>query len=326
MQKAELRVLSGKQLGTVIALKIGKFLVGREVDCDLRPNSDMVSRHHCVFTLDEYSVRIRDLGSTNGTQLNGETMRSTQVLKPGDRVTIGKLDFIVVIDGDAGSHSLDETTIASAEETLQEIPKGEPAPNTPDVPIQPAAAQESAMTLSDLSVLAEDAEGPPPVESDTQYIPSTEAPQQPVVQAPPVGVPQGMTPPPGYPPQYQYPPPGYPPQYQYPPPGYPGYPPQQPYYPYPPQGAPPAGYPPQQQTPPEAASPPIESSTKEMSAMETENFRLPDPSTTGAKAPEPPAPKKESDGDDSKKEEHIPTKAQEIISQYLGRRPTPKSK
>lgn len=115
MLKAELRVVSGKQLGTLISLGTSKFLVGREQDCDLRPNSEMVSRHHCVFSVDEYTVRVRDLGSTNGTLVNGERTRTTVVLKPGDRVTIGKLDFIVVINGDAGT-ALSETTITGVKD------------------------------------------------------------------------------------------------------------------------------------------------------------------------------------------------------------------
>ena len=59
MLQAELKVLGGKQAGKSIALG-KKFLVGRESDCHLRPNSDMVSRHHCVFTLDDYTLRVRD--------------------------------------------------------------------------------------------------------------------------------------------------------------------------------------------------------------------------------------------------------------------------
>ena len=89
MVAAELKVVGGKHAGQVIPLNRRKFLIGREQDCQLRPNSDMVSRHHCVFSVDDYSVRLRDLGSTNGTLVNGERIRKETVLAAGDRIVIG---------------------------------------------------------------------------------------------------------------------------------------------------------------------------------------------------------------------------------------------
>ena len=70
--QAELKVIGGKQQGSVIPLTMKKFLIGREKDCHLRPNNDLISRHHCVLTVDEFTVRVRDLGSTNGTLVNSE--------------------------------------------------------------------------------------------------------------------------------------------------------------------------------------------------------------------------------------------------------------
>lgn len=99
MVTAELKVVGGKQHGSLIPLQTKKFLVGREQDCQLRPSSESVSRHHCVFTLDDFSVRLRDLGSTNGTYVNGQRIQGQAILQPGDRVLIGKLEFEVVIEG-----------------------------------------------------------------------------------------------------------------------------------------------------------------------------------------------------------------------------------
>src|SRR5580698_4698228 len=106
MLQAELKILGGKHQGKLIPLNSKKFLVGREQDCHLRPNSDLVSRHHCVFSTDEYSVRLRDLGSTNGTMVNGEPLRGEIPLKSGDRVTIGKLELEVVIRQFSGKPGL----------------------------------------------------------------------------------------------------------------------------------------------------------------------------------------------------------------------------
>lgn len=88
-----LKVIEGKQTGTLIPLNREKFLIGREEDCQLRPNSDLVSRHHCVIAIDDFTVRIRDLGSTNGTFVNGQRITTQVVLKQNDQVRIGKLAF-----------------------------------------------------------------------------------------------------------------------------------------------------------------------------------------------------------------------------------------
>lgn len=99
MLRAELKVVGGKQHGSLIPLQTKKFLVGREQDCQLRPSSESVSRHHCVFTLDDFGVRVRDLGSTNGTFVNGQRVQGQVILQPGDRILIGKLEFEIVIEG-----------------------------------------------------------------------------------------------------------------------------------------------------------------------------------------------------------------------------------
>lgn len=93
----ELRVRTGKQAGKVIPLTGGKFLVGREQDCHLRPNSDLVSRHHCVFLMDDFELRLHDLDSITGTLINGERLQGTATLQSGDCVQVGKLEFEVVI-------------------------------------------------------------------------------------------------------------------------------------------------------------------------------------------------------------------------------------
>lgn len=99
MVKAELKVVGGKQHGTLIPLESKKFLVGREQDCQLRPTSESVSRHHCVFSIDEYGVRLRDLGSTNGTYVNGQRLTGPVNLQSGDQILIGKLEFEIILHG-----------------------------------------------------------------------------------------------------------------------------------------------------------------------------------------------------------------------------------
>ena len=73
---------------------------------------DMVSRKHAKITTDEKVVSIQDLGSTNGTFVNGEKIRKVD-LKDGDRILIGtSIIKLVYVDGEL-THSLSETEARS---------------------------------------------------------------------------------------------------------------------------------------------------------------------------------------------------------------------
>ena len=73
-------------------------VIGRRHDCDLCIPLKRVSRRHCQLNKNEESVKIRDLGSQNGTFLNGERIDEATV-KAGDYIKIGSLTFQIQIDG-----------------------------------------------------------------------------------------------------------------------------------------------------------------------------------------------------------------------------------
>jgi len=82
-----------------VPLKPGKILIGRHDDCQIRIPAANVSRHHCEVVSGGSGVRIRDLGSSNGTYVNGHKVDDVE-LSPGDVIEIGTLLFVVRIDGD----------------------------------------------------------------------------------------------------------------------------------------------------------------------------------------------------------------------------------
>jgi predicted component of type VI protein secretion system len=89
---ARLRILSGPHAGETVEIGRGKLLIGREEDCHLRPESEFVSRHHCVLLLDDYTLRIRDLGSKNGTFVNGRRVGTNEtILLHDDMISIGEM-------------------------------------------------------------------------------------------------------------------------------------------------------------------------------------------------------------------------------------------
>jgi adenylate cyclase len=70
------------------------YSVGRAVTCDLAIQDPTVSRNHAELELVAAGVRVRDLGTTNGTFLNGERILDA-VATPGSRVAFGKVSFAV---------------------------------------------------------------------------------------------------------------------------------------------------------------------------------------------------------------------------------------
>ncbi|MDD3469327.1 MAG: FHA domain-containing protein [Thermoguttaceae bacterium] len=93
----KLYVLHGKQAGVTIPVAGPRFFIGRAEDCQLRPHSELISRHHCVIIVDEDMVQIHDFGSKNGTYLNGTRVEDQEELHAGDRLQIGSLEFEVRI-------------------------------------------------------------------------------------------------------------------------------------------------------------------------------------------------------------------------------------
>ena len=74
-------------------------VVGRRHDCDLRIPLKSVSRRHCQLSLNKETLKIRDLGSRNGTYLNGKRITEEAAIQPGDYIKIGPLTFALQIDG-----------------------------------------------------------------------------------------------------------------------------------------------------------------------------------------------------------------------------------
>ena len=67
-------------------------LVGRKEECDLRLDHKSVSKMHCVLVKTDGLLLLRDLGSTNGTRVNGQRVRRA-ALMPDDELTIAGYKF-----------------------------------------------------------------------------------------------------------------------------------------------------------------------------------------------------------------------------------------
>jgi len=97
-----LKFISGKYQGGEFPLRPNReIIIGRSSDLDMVLVEDMVSRKHAKISTDDHSVSIQDLGSTNGTFVNGEKIRAIR-LKEGDRILVGtSIIKLVTANGEA---------------------------------------------------------------------------------------------------------------------------------------------------------------------------------------------------------------------------------
>lgn len=93
---ARLKITVGRGEGTVFPLILDEVLVGRIDSAQLVLDDSTVSRLHARLTLAAGAVEIEDLGSREGTWVNGVAVRGPHPLLPGDTVAIG--DVVVTLE------------------------------------------------------------------------------------------------------------------------------------------------------------------------------------------------------------------------------------
>src|SRR5262245_3586756 len=90
-----LRLVVGRPHGQHLAFDRGEYVVGRGSECHIRPNSEWVSRQHCLLRVTPRAAWVRDLGSRTGTLVNGVRLLCEHLLAPGDMLEVGPLVFEV---------------------------------------------------------------------------------------------------------------------------------------------------------------------------------------------------------------------------------------
>jgi hypothetical protein len=84
-------------LGDSVELPIGETVIGRDVGCTLRFNDPSVSRRHIRFVRRADDVFVEDLGSSNGTLLNGRVLSAPIRVLSGDRLVVGTRELTIRI-------------------------------------------------------------------------------------------------------------------------------------------------------------------------------------------------------------------------------------
>ena len=94
---AKITVVSGPGAGAGFTIDRERVIVGRGPGVDRAFDDPAMSRQHAVIEFNAGGFRLRDLGSTNGTLLNGTSVHSAE-LRHGDRFEIGGQRFQLAIE------------------------------------------------------------------------------------------------------------------------------------------------------------------------------------------------------------------------------------
>jgi pSer/pThr/pTyr-binding forkhead associated (FHA) protein len=89
----QLVVVQGRSATQTLKVGTGVMTVGRQQDCQLRIASSQVSRKHCQIFEKKGLLLVKDMGSSNGTLVNGKKIADQRVLEAGDELTVGSVKF-----------------------------------------------------------------------------------------------------------------------------------------------------------------------------------------------------------------------------------------
>jgi pSer/pThr/pTyr-binding forkhead associated (FHA) protein len=171
----KLIVASGKSAGRSIAIKRNKLLIGRAEECDVRPLSEEVSRRHCAVHVGPAEVWAEDLGSRNGTFVNGTKITEKTRVKDGDIIRVGALELKVCCSDPAAKAGSEEDVSrwlmaderpAGMFDTTQSLEPAAAAPVSDDsssgsfvsgIAVPAAAGDSSDTTQAAISISAIDA-------------------------------------------------------------------------------------------------------------------------------------------------------------------------
>jgi len=125
-----------------IELPAGESVIGRSRSCTVQIAETTVSRQHAIFVVEPGKVRLRDLGSSNGTFVNGGRVDGEIPLADGDRVVVGETEIVLRMLAPLGPSEATAKLVIPPLAAPPSTPA--PAPTPPRPPAPPAAAPRMA--------------------------------------------------------------------------------------------------------------------------------------------------------------------------------------
>ncbi|OGV69967.1 MAG: hypothetical protein A3K19_25975 [Lentisphaerae bacterium RIFOXYB12_FULL_65_16] len=119
------------------------FTIGRQLDNSFVVGDTQVSKHHCRLFLQDGRWHVEDLGSRNGTFVNGERITAPQALTPGDGVRVGRVTIQVPEQRQSLRREADQRLQGASVTPVPAPPSSAPPiPLTRDGQNEPSASQE----------------------------------------------------------------------------------------------------------------------------------------------------------------------------------------
>lgn len=109
--------------GDPIPLRKAEMVVGRRPSCDIRLDFENVSGKHCMLRFQNQVWHVRDLGSTNGTTVNGSAVASEHAVMPDDELRIASHIFSIDYEPGAPEAIMSQHHLADGDEELSETRK-----------------------------------------------------------------------------------------------------------------------------------------------------------------------------------------------------------
>ena len=144
----QLIMRSGPTPGASFNLEGDQLTIGRDSTNDITINDAEISRRHARLTFQGGKYVLEDLGSTNGTFVNGQRLAGPRVLKAGEVVSFGEQIILVfeVINVDAGATMVSPRAASAV-----------PSVSRPAAPPPPPAEYAGSVPASPMSVASEPA-------------------------------------------------------------------------------------------------------------------------------------------------------------------------
>jgi predicted component of type VI protein secretion system len=139
-----LLVKQGRPAGKALQFGPGEYYLGRGEECHVRFNSDWVSRQHCQLVVGADAALLTDLGSRNGTLVNGELLQQEWPLKNGDLIHVGPVVFEVRLETPSDPEEITGPAVIRAPEDILP-PEIIPLSSTAHQPaLRPSPPEEAA--------------------------------------------------------------------------------------------------------------------------------------------------------------------------------------
>jgi serine/threonine-protein kinase len=183
-----LRVTDGPAAGSELRVGDSELLIGRQAPGEGKLGNDIeISRRHARLTREDHGFVIEDLGSTNGTFVNGDRISGARVLAAGDRLEMGDTKLVVEVPPPIEDKIIAPTGAPPAVTTFAAVPdfaaaEPEPAAAEPEASTEPMPAAELPEEAEAEAAAAEpEVVAPPAPEPEPEAV----APPEPEPVAPP---------------------------------------------------------------------------------------------------------------------------------------------